>query len=456
MSTGRLYILFSLLTITTFIDVDAEIVARATCDDDMYFYADGVLMANHSNWGIEVEIDLPDNTIVIGVHCVDIGGFGGIYVTFTLNQTYTTDTSWKCSAKFEENWSTPEFEDGNWDAASIANESLHRRTDWIWTSGYLGEDTDVYCRKKIQDQPIIRKLTSDVVDNIIDENSSVTINCLVESIPAARVSWSRSQQGGQLYSGSQYTIPKASCQHTDNYTCTASNNIGQPVSKTIPLYVRCTPIVLPTDFIVVPHGETGIISINVLAYPLPVFVWYYHQQDGSQQPVTMVTGTRSKQTDDGLSSRLTIRDITYEDWGNYTVNIINSLGVTSKTYTLSVISNGDAVKEAVDDKLGVGIAIGLGIGLVISGVLFVIIWCIKKRRDAIMSNDRNGVNDTVGPQSRNITTRHGNSPVDTGDSVKHVNTLYTSTSSDYEGLDELTMDHRPNIYLPLSNKRQGH
>ncbi|XP_055956833.1 uncharacterized protein LOC130010507 isoform X2 [Patella vulgata] len=368
MSTGRLYILFSLLTITTFIDVDAEIVARATCDDDMYFYADGVLMANHSNWGIEVEIDLPDNTIVIGVHCVDIGGFGGIYVTFTLNQTYTTDTSWKCSAKFEENWSTPEFEDGNWDAASIANESLHRRTDWIWTSGYLGEDTDVYCRKKIQG----------------------------------------------------------------------------------------TPIVLPTDFIVVPHGETGIISINVLAYPLPVFVWYYHQQDGSQQPVTMVTGTRSKQTDDGLSSRLTIRDITYEDWGNYTVNIINSLGVTSKTYTLSVISNGDAVKEAVDDKLGVGIAIGLGIGLVISGVLFVIIWCIKKRRDAIMSNDRNGVNDTVGPQSRNITTRHGNSPVDTGDSVKHVNTLYTSTSSDYEGLDELTMDHRPNIYLPLSNKRQGH
>ncbi|XP_055956836.1 uncharacterized protein LOC130010434 [Patella vulgata] len=368
MSTGRLYNIFYLLTIITFIDVDAKIVARAACDDDMYFYADGVLMANHSDWKIPTQIDLPDNTAVIGVHCVDRGGFAGIHVTFTLNKLYKTDTSWKCSAKFEENWSTPGFEDGNWDAASIAYESHHKRTDWIWTSGYRGEDTDVYCRKKIQDQPIIRELKSDAVDNIIDENSSVTIDCLVESIPAARVSWSRSQQGGQLYSGSQYTIPKASCQHTDNYTCTASNNIGQPVSKTIPLVVRCTPV-MTTQAIVV---------------------------------ITMDVDDKPCKED--------------------------------------------------DDKLGVGIAIGVGISLVVSGVLSVIIWGIRKRRDAIMSNDGHGINDTVSSQSRDITTRYCNSPVDTDDSGKYVNTLYTSTSSDYEGLDE----HQPNIYLPLSNKRLGH
>ncbi|KAK6180843.1 hypothetical protein SNE40_008822 [Patella caerulea] len=150
MSTRRLFILFYLLTITTFIQVDAKIVARATCDDDMLFYADGVLMASNNDWARPKQVDLPDNTTVLGVHCVDTGGISGIYVTYTLNQTYTTDTSWKCSAKFEENWSTPGFEDGNWSAASIVNETLYYRTDWIWTAGYNGKDKVVYCRKKIK------------------------------------------------------------------------------------------------------------------------------------------------------------------------------------------------------------------------------------------------------------------------------------------------------------------
>ncbi|XP_055956827.1 uncharacterized protein LOC130010452 isoform X2 [Patella vulgata] len=368
MSTGGLYNIFYLLAITTFIDVDSKIVAKATCDDDMYFYADGVLMANDSSWTNLIQIDLPDNTTVLGVHCVDRGGYGGIYVTFTLNKTYTTDSSWKCSAKFEENWSTPDFEDGKWNAAFSTYEPHHKRTNWIWTSEFHEGDRNVYCRKKI----------------------------------------------------------------------------------------KGAPVVITKDAIVVPRGETVILPMNVLAYPLPAFVWYYHQQDGSQQPVTTVTGSRIKQTDDGLSSTLTIHNIRYEDGGIYTVKITNSLGATSKTYTLSVISNEDDVKEAVDDKLGVGIAIGVGIGLVVSAMLFVIIWCIKKRRDAITSNDGHSVNDTVSSQSRDNTTRHCNSLVDTCDSGEHVNTLYTSTSSDYDGLDELTMDHQPNIYLPLSNKSQGH
>ncbi|XP_050405276.1 uncharacterized protein LOC126821031 isoform X2 [Patella vulgata] len=335
MSTGRLSILFSLLTITTFIDVDAKIVARATCDDDMYFYADGVLMTNHSDWSNPTQIDLPDNTTVLGVHCVDTGGIAGIYVTYTLNKFYKTDTSWKCSAKFEQNWNTPGFEDGNWDAASIAHESIRKRTDWIWTSGYRGEDTDVYCRKKIQGTPVVM------------------------------------------------------------------------TTQTI--------VVVTKDVIVVPRGETAV-------------------KEAVKEAV-----------DDKMSKEDTLKEAVDDKPCKDTV----------KEAVDDKMSKEGIVKESVDDKLGVGIAIGVSIGLVVSGVLSVIIWGIRKRRDAIMSNDGHGVNDTVSSQSRDNTTRHCNSPVDTGDSVEYVNTIYTPTSSDYEGLDELTMDHRPNIYLPLSNKRQG-
>ncbi|KAK6174064.1 hypothetical protein SNE40_017409 [Patella caerulea] len=259
--------------------------------------------------------------------------------------------------------------------------------------------------------PTITSLISDATNNMIDGDSTVTFTCSVDSLPSSIISWSRSQQGEQPYSGSQYTIPKAGCQHTDNYTCTASNNIGQPVSKTIPLYVRCIPVLDPKQesktSISVGRAETGVLSIHVLAYPLPVYTWYYQPQGGCEKPVT---DFRIRQEDDGLSSTLTIQDVTEDDSGKYIVYVNNSLGTRSTLFNLAVTSqdegstcsnqcsNNDVFSR--EPGVGVGIAIGVGICFIIVGITTVLLWIIWKKTGKKvcfkkMNGDKTVVNDTV-------------------------------------------------------------
>ncbi|XP_055958985.1 uncharacterized protein LOC130014116 [Patella vulgata] len=292
--------------------------------------------------------------------------------------------------------------------------------------------------------PTIKSLTSDANNNMIDEDSTVTFTCSVDNLPSSVISWSRSQQGGQLYSGSQYTIPKASCQHTDNYTCTASNNIGQPVSNTIPLYVR--------------------------SYPLPVYTWYYQLQDGSER---LITSFRSNQKDDGLSSTLTIQDVTEDDDGKYIVYVNNSLGTRSTLFNLAVSSqDGGGMfcnDVVISRERAVGAAICLAICLLVLGVATVSFWCIMKKRGQRIcfiniKADQTVVNDTTS-RTDNVTLSDippvtlSHIPPTVYDRVDATNTRDivnleyinpSTTSSPYEELDKQTMDQQPSTYQQLS------
>ncbi|XP_050417257.1 tyrosine-protein kinase-like otk isoform X2 [Patella vulgata] len=308
---------------------------------------------------------------------------------------------------------------------------------------------------------------------MVDKDSTVTFICSVDSLPSSEIAWSRSQQGEQLYSGSQYIIPKASCQHTDNYTCTASNNIGQSVSKTIPIFVRCVPVLDPNQetktTISVPHGETGVLSIHVLAYPLPVYTWYYQPQDGSEK---LVTDFRTTQLDDGLSSTLTIQDVTENDGRKYIVYVNNSYGTRSTVFNL-VVSSQDTDVNGCNNMLGLGIAIGLGISVLMVGIGTALAWVILKRSGkgfCAKANDQRVVKDTTSHDTEldNIIlsdTPHVYDQVNTGvtntrDTVNtgvietsttvsdYINT--STTSSPYEELDKQTIDQQPNTYQQLS------
>ncbi|XP_055958684.1 tyrosine-protein kinase-like otk [Patella vulgata] len=302
---------------------------------------------------------------------------------------------------------------------------------------------------------------------MVDEYSTVTFVCSVYSLPSSVISWSRSQQGEQLYSGTQYTIPKASCQHTDNYTCTASNKIGQPVSKTIPIYVRCVPVLDPNQVtkttISIGLGETGVLSIHVLAYPLPVYTWYYQLQP--------ITDFRIRQKDDGLSSTLTIQDVTEDDDGKYIVYVNNSIGTRSTLFNLVVTSRDNANQldhnDAISRARGIGIAIGLGICLLVLGITAVLLWFILKKCGKKISLKNVTVNDQTCPKD---TTSHGtgldniplsdtpvvydrvdNDATNTRDTVNpdYINTS-TTEASPYAELDKQTMDQQPNTYQQLS------
>ncbi|XP_050415370.1 opioid-binding protein/cell adhesion molecule isoform X1 [Patella vulgata] len=311
--------------------------------------------------------------------------------------------------------------------------------------------------------PSISSLISDATNNMIDDDSGITFTCAVDSFPSSNISWSRSQQGRQLFFGRQYAIPKVSCQHTDNYTCTARNDISKPVSRTIPLYVRCRPVLDPNKdtktSISVSRGETGVLSIHVLAYPLPVFTWYYQQQDGSER---LIIDFRSQQIDDGLSSTLTIQDVTFDDGRKYIVYVNNSLGSRSIVFNMAVLSNDD---DNNNNLLGIGIAIGLGIILFIIAIIIVLLWVVfKKTGRRICIQKVTGNDPTLFDDANNQQTRSDNitlsetPPIYERVGTDAVNTTYPSNpgyintetaSSPYEVLDKQTVDQQPNSYQQL-------
>ncbi|XP_055958934.1 lachesin isoform X2 [Patella vulgata] len=315
--------------------------------------------------------------------------------------------------------------------------------------------------------PTIKSLTSDANNNMIDEDSTVTFTCSVDSLPSSVISWSRSQQGGQLYSGSQYTIPKARCQHTDNYTCTASNNIGQPVSNTIPLYVRCAPVLDPNQetktTISIGRGETGALSIHVLAYPLPVYTWYYQLQDGSKQ---LITDFRIRQEDDGLSSTLTIQDVTEDDGGKYIVYVNNSAGTKSTVFNLVVSSQDGDNDDVISRERGIGAAICLAVCFLVLGIATVSLWCIMKKRgqricfqnikDQTVANDTTNRTDNVTlsdiPPIPTVYDRVDATNTRDAVNLDYINT--STTASPYEVLDKQTMD--TNTYQQLSPYQNLH
>ncbi|XP_050397616.1 neural cell adhesion molecule 1 [Patella vulgata] len=186
--------------------------------------------------------------------------------------------------------------------------------------------------------PKIEYLKSDA-PNEIDEGSSVTLFCSVDSVPDSSISWSRSKESQLPTTGSKLFIPIATCGHADDYTCTADNGVGQPSTKTISVYVRCLPRIDQNQTtngkgvpVIVGDDKTAVLTIHVIAYPLPTFKWYRLYSTGIEKPLTDFS---IKQTDTLLSSTLTIEDFTVEDNGYYKVYVENSIGVRSHVFLVS-------------------------------------------------------------------------------------------------------------------------
>ncbi|XP_055958742.1 tyrosine-protein kinase-like otk [Patella vulgata] len=221
--------------------------------------------------------------------------------------------------------------------------------------------------------PNITSLTSDATNNMIDEDSTVTFNCSVDSLPSSEISWSRSQQGGQLYSGSQYTISKASCQHTDNYTCTASNNIGQPVSKTIPLFVKCSPREnTVTKRNITNRIDTTInLQVDIIAYPEPTFTWYH-------TPTRQIINTARTQQLSTINYKSTV-EITLNStlFGDYIVSVYNDIGV--QNFTITVIDGEPPKPPGKMESNNIPIIVGsVVVVLLVIGIIVVVICCCRK------------------------------------------------------------------------------
>ncbi|XP_046543343.1 hemicentin-1-like [Haliotis rubra] len=175
----------------------------------------------------------------------------------------------------------------------------------------------------------------------VNESDQATLTCQVDSNPKSVI---------RLLNGSEeltradnsltatYRLESADCRQRGNYSCTATNNIGAPVTQRVELLVKCTPQLDET----VPkqlkyasrQGGDVNVSVSVLAYPLPTFTW-----SRSISTSQDLTGSSSPVSDISVTARLHLTNLQQQDFGDYNLTVDNGVG-GSVTYTVSIVPTG--------------------------------------------------------------------------------------------------------------------
>ncbi|KAK3101508.1 hypothetical protein FSP39_004094 [Pinctada imbricata] len=74
----------------------------------------------------------------------------------------------------------------------------------------------------------------------VDVGADVTINCPIEGNPEPLMTWSKDGKNMNIDTTEKYLqLRNVSCEDSGEYTCTADNNIGQPVSQPFNVSVLC-------------------------------------------------------------------------------------------------------------------------------------------------------------------------------------------------------------------------
>jgi len=129
---------------------------RATCDDVMKVYFDGVLQsetAGMRNWPVTSYLNIPTNTRVLAIECKNLGAQEGILASTTTG--LKTDASWLCSKIQVGGWTLPNFvptydfapanrEGTNGVAPWGARPGILVQAEWIWPAGT--STNEAYCR----------------------------------------------------------------------------------------------------------------------------------------------------------------------------------------------------------------------------------------------------------------------------------------------------------------------
>ncbi|XP_052804753.1 synaptogenesis protein syg-2-like isoform X1 [Mya arenaria] len=169
------------------------------------------------------------------------------------------------------------------------------------------------------------------------EYSDATFTCTVDSNPLSTLKIRKEDEIRRSVENSkqlEYTIVNLTCWDAGLYTCDGSNkfNNNTPSTKDLRLFVTCAPRRPPggninTNFTARLHDKATL-QYTVLAYPVPSpsqFVW---KRCSSSTKCTNLSNTSRKTeiTTIGLSSSLTIFDISMDDFGVYTISIDNGIG----------------------------------------------------------------------------------------------------------------------------------
>jgi len=164
---------------------------------------------------------------------------------------------------------------------------------------------------------------------VVHAGAGVTIQCRARGDPSPRISWSWQNQhlpaGVEEQQDHALHVAEVGRQHAGLYRCTAENGLGIAVDSSIQLVVLDHPQVsLALDWVRYNKQVSAQLSCHVQAEPLATVRWYKD---------TMLLLQTDRRRMEVFSNKhvLHLSRMEQEDFGNYSCNAENSVGVRSQT-----------------------------------------------------------------------------------------------------------------------------
>jgi hypothetical protein len=130
----------------------------SACDDVQIVYGDGVREAHSEHWKT-IRTSTPRTMIkTLAIECKNKGGPSGL-IASTPDGRILTNSTWKCSTTYEENWNIYGFDDSHWNNAVVIDNNVHPKThgwtvregirsdaQWIAAADTIPAGVTSYCR----------------------------------------------------------------------------------------------------------------------------------------------------------------------------------------------------------------------------------------------------------------------------------------------------------------------
>ncbi|CAH1125412.1 unnamed protein product [Ceutorhynchus assimilis] len=185
-------------------------------------------------------------------------------------------------------------------------------------------------------------------DMVIREGSNVSLQCTATGSPEPSITWRR--ENGELISstgnaevsylnGAVLNISKVNRLQMGPYLCIASNGVPPSVSKRIMLIVHFPPMIwIQNQLVGAMEGQMISLECHSEAFPKSINYWTRDDSriissQGTKYDPIFVDNTYK------VHMKLTIRNVTSNDYGSYRCIAKNSLGETDGTIKLYQITS---------------------------------------------------------------------------------------------------------------------
>lgn len=155
----------------------------------------------------------------------------------------------------------------------------------------------------------------------VREGDNVTLECEADGIPRPSIHWISNRWGSQRKEqGAKLNLTATQRTDSGQYTCIATNGVGQPDSAQITLRVQYAPVVTAVPSKVATLEGTRVsLTCSVLSVPKSDVRWFFKRSQLKMDQKHMMEERENNYT-------LTLENVRESNLGEYTCSAVNKIG----------------------------------------------------------------------------------------------------------------------------------